>query len=745
MDRFARFVVRRRWWVLAGWLAFIVALQGLLAGLGGSQYKDDFKLPKTETATVSHLLADSGLASANGASGTMVLHARTGTVADFAGTVQPALQRLCQADLGLASINSPYGVISCAGQPGAATKAADLVSADRRIALVNLNWTAIQPPVKQISGVHDALKGLSSGQLQAEFTGRAFANLAAPGGGVPPELIGFLAALIILLVIFRALGATVLPLLSALAAMGSGLALIGLLSHLMSVATFANQLALLMILGVGVDYALFIVTRHRRNLLRGMPIEESIVLAVNTSGRAVLFAGATVCIALLGLWTLGVSFLYGVSLGTAIGVGLTMLASLTLLPAMLSFLGLKVLPRRQRRAVRAGSFDLTEHHGGWYRWSRLVQRNRLGFGAAALVLLAVLAIPFFSMRLGASDQGNDPASSTTRKGYDLIAQGFGRGYNSSLQLVVSGPQAAQPDYLGRITETLGSVDDVAPGSIRAVPAGQQIALVSFKTISAPQDARTTDLVKRLRGSVLPPLYAGSADHIYVYGQTAIFVDFAKVLSAKMPLFFAAVIGLSFLLLAIAFRSLLIPLTAALMNLLAAGASFGVVVAVFQWGWLADLLGIGGAGPVEAFIPVMFFAILFGLSMDYQVFLVSRMHEEWLHTGDNRQAVTTGQGETGGIITAAALIMIAVFGGFVLGDERVIKLFGIGLASAIFLDAFVVRTALVPALMHLSGKANWYYPAWLDRITPRLSIEPPEPEQQIDPPGDGPAERKLVEV
>ncbi|HEV2887158.1 MAG TPA: MMPL family transporter, partial [Jatrophihabitans sp.] len=471
--------------------------------------------------------------------------------------------------------------------------------------------------------------------------------------------------------------------------------------------------------------------------------EDSIVLALNTSGRAVLFAGITVCIALMGLWALGVSFLYGVSLGTAIGVALTMLASLTLLPALLSFLGLKVLPRRQRREVRAGTFDLSEHRDFWYRWSHLVERRKLALGAAALIALAVLAVPFFSMRLGSSDQGNDPKASTTRKGYDLIAQGFGPGYNSGLQLVVSGPDAADQEYLGRVSQRLASVADVAPASVRAFPVGPNIALITFKSTTSPQDARTTDLVKKLRGTVLPPLYAGTGNHIYVYGITAIFVDFAKVLSAKMPLFFIAVIGLSFLLLLVAFRSVVIPVTAAVMNLLAAAASFGVIVAIFQWGWLSEALGIGGGGPIEAFIPVMFFAILFGLSMDYQVFLVSRMHEEWLHTRDNRRSITVGQGETGGIITAAAIIMIAVFGGFILGDVRVIKLFGIGLASAVFLDAFVVRTILVPSLMHLLGDANWYFPAWLDRITPQVSIEAAEETEQ-DPAGpDG--NRQLASV
>jgi RND superfamily putative drug exporter len=725
MQTLARFAIQRRWFVVAGWILFIVATQAILSGIGGADYKDDFKLPHTETDTVAQLLTKAGLDSQNGASGTMVLHAKSGAVADAQAQVLPKLQALCTAtNVGVSSVESPYGTITCGKPAAAANPAAQaaLVSSDKTIGIVTLNFTSQQPTVGQITDVRDALKTLDSNSLQVEFTGNAFQALAEGGGGIPPELFGFIAALIILFIVFRTVGATVLPLVSAIAAIGSGLGLIGLLSHVMSVASFADQLALLMILGVGVDYALFIVTRHRRNLLRGMSVEDSIALAINTSGRAVLFAGTTVCIALLGLWTLGVSFLYGVSLGTAIGVALTMIASLTLLPALLSFLGLKVLPRSERKHVRAGEFDLSEHHGFWYSWSRFVQNKRVLLGAAAIVLLAALAIPFFSIRLGSSDQGNDPKASTTRKGYDLIAQGFGPGYNSALQLVISGPGAADKTFLGKVSDTLKTVPDVAPASVQAIPTGKGVALVTFKSISSPQDAKTTDLVKKLRSTVLPPLYSGTASHIYVYGVTAVFVDFAKVLSSKMVLFFVAVIGLSFLLLLIAFRSLVIPLTAAVMNLLAAGASFGVVVAIFQWGWLSETLGVGGGGPIEAFLPVMFFAILFGLSMDYQVFLVSRMHEEWLHTKDNSRAISVGQGETGGIITAAALIMIAVFGGFILGDARVIKLFGIGLGSAVFLDAFVVRTVLVPSLMHLIGKANWYFPAWLDKITPRVSIE-----------------------
>jgi RND superfamily putative drug exporter len=339
--------------------------------------------------------------------------------------------------------------------------------------------------------------------------------------------------------------------------------------------------------------------------------------------------------------------------------------------------------------------------------------------------MIALAIPFFSLELGASDQGSDPSGSTTRVGYDLISTQFGVGYNSTLEAVVSGPGASDRAFLQRVSHTLSAVPGVDNTSLATVPLTKQIAFVSFKTTTAPQSEKTYDLVRHLRSDVLPPLYKGTANSIYTYGDTAINVDFAKVLSRKMPLFIGVVVGLSFLLLLIAFRSLVIPLTAAVMNLLAAAGSFGLVVAIFQYGWLSDRMGAGPGAPIDAWIPVMLFAILFGLSMDYQVFLVSRMHEEWVHTKSNKRAVTVGQAETGGIITAAAIIMIAVFLGFLLTPGRPIKIFGTGLASAVFLDAFILRTMLVPSLMQILGNANWHFPKWLDRITPRVSVEPPE--------------------
>lgn len=743
MTRIARLAIRGRWWVVGAWIVAIFAINAFSSALGGADYKDDFKLPHTETQAVSELLAKAGLNQQNNASGTVVLYNKAGLTGE-PSELRQAVAGLCTAkDAHLSSVTTPWSTISCAGGQGGAGRP-DLLSANKKTALMTLNWNVQNPTVDTVKTSYDHLKTLRGDGLQVEFTGEFFQGVGSSSNDNLPQMVGILAAAIILFFVFRTVGATVLPLLSAIAALSTGTAITGILSHSMSVASFAPYLADLMVIGVGVDYALFIVTRHRRNLTAGMTVEDSIVNAINTSGRAVLFAGTTVCIALLGLCSLGVSFLYGVSVAVAISVALTMVASLTLLPALLRIFGLKVLPRKQRRAVREERFEHGPRGGIWYSWARLIEKRSTLLGGAALVLLVCLAIPFFSMRMGHADQSNDPKSSTTRKGYDLIQENFGKGYNSTLQLVVSGPGAQDKAYLQKVADTLASTKDVNRASITPIPLGKNVAMVSFKSISGPQDVKTDDLVHTLRNDTLPQLYDGTGNHIYVFGTTAIMIDFAKVLSAKMALFFAAVIGLSMILLMIAFRSIVIPLTAAAMNLLASGAAFGVLVAIFQWGWFGDAIGVGRGGPIEAFLPVMFFAVLFGLSMDYQVFLVSRMHEEWVHTKDNRRSVTIGQGETGGIITAAALIMITVFASFILAPDRVSKMLGIGFAGAIFIDAFIVRTFVVPSIMHWLGRRNWYFPKWLDRVTPQLSIEPPDTEPATGP-ARGEQDERLLPV
>ncbi len=728
MRTVAEFTIRRRWFVIIGWIVLIVAAQGIASALGGAAYKDTFSLPHTETATVAKLLKNAGLNNQNGVSGTMVVKNKDNSAFSAPpAQLEPALAKLCTSGNHVALISTPWQSIDCS-KPGATGPGnGKLLNAARgsNTALVPITWENDHFEPSLFKGVYDSLKTLNSDTLQVEFTGNAFAGIGQTAGSGPSVFIGFIAALIILALVFRTFAATVIPLACAGVALVGGLGVIYILSHVINVSNITPYLAELMVIGVGVDYALFIVTRHRRNLRRGIPMTESIITAINTSGRAVLFAGTTVCIAILGLIALGVSFFNGMAVATALAVAFTMAASLTLLPAMLSLFGLKVLPRKQRAAVRESHFISARPVGFWARWSAFVARRRVLVAIGSAAVMIALAIPFFALQLGNSDQGSDPKGSTTRAGYDVIANEFGVGYNSTLEAVVNGPGASDQDYLGRLSQTLAGVPGIDKTSVAVVPLTKDIAFVSFKSTTSPQSEKTYQLVRNLRSDVLPPLYRGTSNSVYMFGDTAINVDFAKVLGRKMPLFIAVVVGLSFLLLLIAFRSLVIPLTAALMNLLAVAGAFGLVVAIFQFGWGSDSLGAGPGGPIDAWIPVMLFAILFGLSMDYQVFLVSRMHEEWVHTGDNRRSVQVGQAETGGIITAAAIIMISVFLGFLLTPGRPIKIFGLGLASAVFLDAFILRTMLVPSLMHLFGKSNWYLPRWLDRVLPRLSVEAPD--------------------
>jgi RND superfamily putative drug exporter len=491
-----------------------------------------------------------------------------------------------------------------------------------------------------------------------------------------------------------------------------------------NIATFAPQLATLIGLGVGIDYALFIVTRHRNAIKAGKTPEEAVQLALNTSGRAVLFAGTTVCIALLGLLVLGVSFLNGVAVATVVTVLFTMLAAITLLPALLGVIRMKVLSRKERRRLAEDGPRETHATGLWARWAAFVQRRPTGLAIGAAVVMLVLAIPFLSLRLGSSDAGNDPTSTTTRQAYDLLADGFGPGFNGPLQLVAEGKD---PAALARLSAAVKQNPEVVSVAAPLANKSGDISIIQVIPRHAPQDKQTSDLIAQLRDHTVPDAVGGSGVKVYVGGLTAIFDDFAEVLTAKLPLFIGVIVLLGCLLLMIAFRSVVVPLTAAVMNLLAAGAAFGVVTAVFQWGWGSGIIQIGRAGPVEAFLPVMMLAILFGLSMDYQVFLVSRMHEEWSHTHDNARAVRVGQADTGGVITAAAGIMILVFGSFILLGQRVISEFGIGLAGAVLLDAFILRTILVPALMHRIGPVNWWLPKRLDRALPHVSVDPSEAE------------------
>jgi RND superfamily putative drug exporter len=627
----------------------------------------------------------------------------------------------------VSSITSPYG-------PGGSTQ----ISASGTTGFATVTFDRLQQYIptsvaKQFVGAAQSAQGSN---LQVGVAGQVAeaANRVSFGGTLP----GVILAGVVLLLVFGSVFAMALPLVSALASLGTAIGLIGLLSHGIKMPQFSPTLVLLIGLGVGVDYALFIVTRHRQGLIAGKDVETSIVNAVNTSGRAVLFAGIIVCIALLGMFALGVTFLYGLAIAAAIGVALTMVAALTLLPALLGFIGPRVLSRRQKRELATSGPRVVGAgtKGFWSRWARFIQERPVLPAVVALIVVVLVALPFFSLRLGSSDQGNDPVGTPTRAAYDMLAAGFGPGFNGPLLLVTENSGPADTQGLDQLAAAVRTQHDVAR-VVAPVPLptknGKTVSLITVYPTSAPQDAATTNLIDHLRQQTIPAAVAGTGVSVFVGGNTAIFADFARVLSSKLPLFIGLVVVLSFLLLTWVFRSIVIPLTAAVMNLLSIGAAFGVLVAVFQWGWLGSVFQVNRAGPIEAFLPVMLFAILFGLSMDYEVFLISRIHEEWLAAGDNAVAVRKGLAATGKTITAAALIMILVFGSFILGGERVIKEFGLGLAAGILMDAVIIRMAIVPSLMFLIGKANWWFPGWLDRILPRLSVESEEP-PSTDRPG-----------
>ncbi len=473
-------------------------------------------------------------------------------------------------------------------------------------------------------------------------------------------------------------------------------------------------------IGVGVDYALFIVTRYRAGLREGLDPEDATALAMRTSGRAVVFAGIVVVVSFLGILLMGFDFVQGIAVGGAAAVFVTMLASITLLPAVLGFAGRNI---DRLRLPRLSRFDRPGRTSLWFRWSRVIQRRPWTAGLAGLAVVGLLVIPLFSMRLGSADAGNGSTSLSSRRAYDLISQGFGPGFNGPFLVVAELPAGQGADALAPLTTRLSSTPGVAFVSPPVTnPAGNTAILTVYPTTS-PQDARTDALVHQVRGVIIPQTMRGTGISVVVGGITAVFSDFAQKIGQRLPVLIGVVIALSFLLLMTVFRSVVLPVKAAIMNLLSIGAAFGVIVAIFQWGWLKNVVGIGKAGPIESWAPMMLFTILFGLSMDYEIFLLSRIREEYVKTGDNGLAVADGLAGTARVISAAAAIMIAVFMSFVLGfDVRQIKLFGLGLAVAVLVDVTLIRLVLVPAIMEIMGNTNWYMPRWLDRIVPRIGAE-----------------------
>ncbi|MEU3960902.1 MMPL family transporter [Streptomyces buecherae] len=753
MAALARWCLKRRLVVIVLWLA-VLAGAASAAAVAGAAYSNDYDVPGTESAQAAALAAKAFPDQA-GDGDRVVWHTEPGREPVHSATVEArmtgALDRI--ADLpGVAAVGSPY-----AGPDGARQISPDGHTA---YATVTFDRPADDLPASQPRAVVDAARAAAGDGLRVEAGGSAIALTEKPDTHLS-ELIGIAVAAVVLFVAFGSLAASLLPIITAVVAVGTATLGITLLGHVMTVADFAPMLGMLIGLGVGIDYALFIVTRHRQGLRAGLSVPEAAERAVATTGRAVVFAGGTVCVALLGMLILRLSFLNGVAIAASLTVVLTVAASVTLLPALLGTIGPRALSRRERRRLATGARPSEAPTGLAVRWSGFVERHPRLLGGLAAAVMLVLALPTLSLHLGTSDQGNNPVGSTTRQAYDLLAgddadrpdadgggtgatgggpdgaaggaaagSGFGPGVNGPLTLVAHLDGAADRVALSRLENALRDTEGIAsvqgPASADATaPSSGDTSVITVIPETAPQSERTSELVDRLRTEVIPAAERGTSLEVHVGGLTASYDDFAEVIVGKLPLFVGVVVGLGCLLLLLAFRSVGIPVKAAIMNIAAVASSFGVIVAVFQWGWGSEFLGLGRAGPIEPFLPVIMISVLFGLSMDYQVFLVSRMYEEWRETGDNRRAVRVGLAETSRVINSAAVIMIAVFAAFVLSGDRIIAMFGIGLAVAVALDAFVLRTLLVPALMHLLGGANWWLPGWLDRWLPRLSIEPPE--------------------
>jgi putative drug exporter of the RND superfamily len=728
MVRLARWTIAHRWYVLLAWLVLLLAVNAF-AQSAGTSYSNNFTLPHSGAQNAANLLQRSFPAQA-GDRDTIVFRVAGGSVLD------PAVRaRMNTTFAEVAKLPHVTSVVS----PYASATSGKAISADAKIAFATVVFDEkanILPKSAPESVVRVARAAGRPG-LQVELGGQAIEATEQAGFGISTA-VGLFAAIIVLLLTFGSLVAMGLPILTALFGLGTGLGAIALFTHVVDTPNFSSELAAMIGLGVGIDYALFILTRFREAYATpGATFgdtRESIVQALDTAGRAVLFAGCTVVIALLGMMLLGVSFLYGVAISASIGVLLVMLASLTLLPALLTFAGRR-LARPGRRARRraaaggAGSIPVGGQDGpagagaSWIRWSRFVQRRPVPLAIFSALVMLVIAAPATALRLGSSDASNDPAAQTTHRAYELLAQGFGEGFNGPLQVVAQVPRGPVPGSVP--VEALRAAIAATPGVVAVAPAklnaSRDVATLTVYPRSSPQAYATSQLVTQLRSKVVPPVAARTGMTIYVGGVTAGAVDFATTLGHKLPLFIGVVVLLSALLLMVVFRSLVIPLQAAVMNLLSIGASLGVIVAIFQWGWLGSLMGVQ-KGPIESFIPVMLFAIVFGLSMDYEVFLVSRIHERWTHTRESSRAVAEGLALTGRVVTAAAAIMVCVFLSFMLGEERVIKEFGLSLASAVFLDAVVVRCMLLPATLNLIGRVAWEIPPWLARLLPRVNIE-----------------------
>jgi putative drug exporter of the RND superfamily len=704
LERIARTSYKRRRLVLPAWLLVTAGLIAL-SGAAGGEFRTEFELPGSESQEAIDILNKGGFGGRTGDSGMIVFRAERGVEdSDVRSTMEDLWQRI-DSDVDRVTVTSPYS------EEGRAQ-----VSRDGTIAFAELAFESMSQAeyTERAEQIQDLSRGSAASGLEIEYGGSMFASEGEAGAS---EGIGLLAAVVILLVAFGSLLAMGMPIVTALFGIAAGIAIITLLANVVTMPDFTTQAAAMIGIGVGIDYALFIVTRYRTGLAAGLDPESAVVTAMTTAGRAVLFAGMTVVIALLGMFFMGLELLSALAVSASAAVLMVMFASITLVPALLGFAGRNI--DRFGLPHRASHRDPSQTM--WHRWSRLVQRRPGPIALIGLAVLLALAAPILVMRLGFSDARSRPTTDTTRRAYDLVAEGFGPGFNGPLVIATD---ATGPVDEG-VVERLGAAVGLTPGvafSTPAISGDSGVAIIQAFPSTSPQSEATEDLIHHLRNEVVPGVVSGTGTEVRIGGVTAAGIDFADYNSERLPVFIGAVLALSFMLLVVVFRSPLVALKAVVMNLLSIGAAYGVIVAVFQWGWGASLIGVGRSGPVEAWVPMMLFAIVFGLSMDYEVFLLSRIREEYDATGDNAGAVAHGLATTARVISAAAAIMVAVFSSFVLLPELEIKVFGLGLAVAVFVDATIVRLLLVPATMEVLGDRNWWIPKWLDRVLPRVETE-----------------------
>ncbi|TCO22069.1 RND superfamily putative drug exporter [Kribbella steppae] len=745
LERLGRGAARHHWPVIGVWLVIVVGLFVLRSFFGGT-YVNNYTVPGSESSAGLNVL-NRDFAKQGGYSGSIVFHSTSGKVSDQAAAVKTAMTNVgglpdvVAATDPLATTPSPY------------------VSKDGTVVNAPVSFSVVPAALDTdyLASLDTAVKPARDAGLEVEYGGGA-GQIGKQADDQLSEAIGLTLALILLFLMFRSIVAAALPLVSAVFSVGGGLAILGLLAAVKEFPVSAPTVATLLGLGVAIDYGLFLVSRHREQLDNGMEVEESIGRAESTSGAAILVAGGTVVIAILGLYVSGVPFVGALGLSSAILVAVTVVAALTLIPALLGLAGLLVLNRADRkhvveeraleaelepdaaaahRAEERAIRDAKHEQSAFARWGRRVSDRPWTYGTIATLLLLILTIPLLSLNLGQLDAGTDPAEDSSRKAYDLIAQGFGPGANGPLTVVVSLPtqdasanQALLTNLTGALQKTQG-VAAVQPPTTN--PAGTTAAVNVVPTTS-PSSAETEDLVNRIRSDVLPGVGATT----YVVGTVAGYVDFTEKVAGRMLWLIGAVVLLALILLTVAFRSVVIGVKAAVLNLLSVGAAYGVIVAVFQWGWGSSLVGIEETVPIPSFVPMLMFAIVFGLSMDYEVFLLSRVHEAWVATNDSHRAVAIGIGATARVITTAAAIMIVVFLSFVLDDDPTVKMLAVGMAVAVLIDASVVRMVLVPSVMTLLGDKAWWLPRWMDRIIPDIQLEgapepPPQPRESAGVP------------